>query len=112
MLVLSSAVARRGWSSRLGSRLLLFAVLAAFLAAQDPLGSLREHSHSASHPHSCAACHSALLSAAAAPAAITLPPVAFTGWFAPPAGQPLPGGATVITDSSRAPPAASSLYLG
>jgi len=105
-------ITERGWRSRLGSRLLLFVVLAAFVTAQDPLANLREHSHSRTQTHSCAACHSALLSAAAAPAAITLPAVAFTGWFRPVAGQPIPGSATVIALSSRAPPAASSLHLG
>jgi hypothetical protein len=111
MLVSSSAVARRGWSSRLGSRLLLLVVLTAFVAAQDPLGNLREHSHSTSHPHSCAACRSAmLLGVPITP--LTLPSVGFTGWFAPIAGQPLPGSAAIITDSSRAPPAASSLQVG
>jgi hypothetical protein len=111
MPVVSTVVAGRQWWRQLGLRLFALAILAAFVAAQDPLANLREHSHSRTQTHSCAACHSALLSAAAAPAAITLPPVAFTGWSTPPAAQSLPGSATVITHSSRAPPAASSLHL-
>jgi hypothetical protein len=107
----SSTVTERGWWGRLGSRLLLLVVLTAFVALQDPLGSLQEHSHSSSHPHSCAACRSAMLVGVPA-TALTLPPVGVTGRFAPVAGEPLPGSTTVITNSSRAPPAASSTHLG
>jgi len=111
MPVVSVTVARKQRWRQFGFRLFALAVLALFVSGKDPLANLREHSHSRTQTHSCAACHSALLSAAGAAAAITLPPVAFTGWSNPPAVQPLPGNPTVIARSSRAPPVTSSLHL-
>jgi hypothetical protein len=105
-----SAVARRGWWSQLGSRLLLLAVLAAFIAVQDPLASLHEHSHSGPHQHCCAACHNGLFVAVPA-SAHSLPFDASARWFSGCAAQPQPGSLAVIARSSRAPPAASSLHL-
>jgi hypothetical protein len=105
-----SAVAGRGWWSRFGSRLFLLAVLAAFIAVQDPMASLHEHSHSGHHTHCCAACHNGLFVAVPA-SAHSLPFDASTRWFSGRAAQPLPGNPAVIASSSRAPPTASSLHL-
>lgn len=105
-----SAVARRGWWGRFGSRLFLLAVLAAFIAVQDPMASLHEHSHSGPHQHCCAACHNGLFLAVPA-SALSLPFDASTRWFTGRAAQPQPGSPALIARSSRAPPAASSLHF-
>jgi hypothetical protein len=91
-------------------RLFLFAVLAAFVAVQDPAASLHEHSHSGPHTHCCAACHSGLFLAvpAAAPA---LPFDTAAACFTQASAPPRPGNAAVLASSSRAPPVASSLHL-
>ena len=108
--VVYSAMARREWWSRLGSRLFVLAVLAAFIAVQDPMASLHEHSHSGPHQHCCAACHSGLFLAVPA-SAPTLPFDEAARWFTRHAAQPQPGSPVVIASSSRGPPAASSLHL-
>lgn len=104
--VVYSAWVRRSWWRQLGLRLLLFAVLTAFVAVQDPAASLHEHSHAGPHTHCCAACHFGLFLAipAAAPA---LPFDSAAGWFTRRAAQPQLGNPAVIANSSRAPPAAS-----
>lgn len=105
-----SAFARRGLWSRLGSRILLLVVLAAFIGVQDPMASLHEHSHFGPHQHCCAACHNGLFLAVPA-SAPSLPFDASAGWYAGRAAQPQPGSQTIILRSSRAPPADSSLHL-
>lgn len=101
-----SAVARRGWWSQLGLRLFLLAVLATFVAVQDPVAGFHEHSHSGPHTHCCAACHSGLFLAVPA-SAPKLPFDASAAWFARNAAQPRLGSLALIVSSSRAPPAAS-----
>jgi hypothetical protein len=105
-----SAIARRGWWSQLGLRLFLLAVLTAFVAVQDPVAGFHEHSHSGPHTHCCAACHFGLLLAVPA-SAPSLPFDASVAWFTGHVAQPQLGNPTVISSSSRAPPAASSLHL-
>jgi hypothetical protein len=111
MSVVSSTLAQRRWWSRHGSRLLLLAVLTAFVAVQDPTAILHEHSHCGAHTHCCAACHSGLFRAVPAPS-YAVPFVASAAWFTPAVARPLPGSATVAASSSRAPPAPSSLQIG
>ena len=101
-----SAVARRGWWSQLGLRLFLLAVLAVFVAVQDPVAGFHEHSHSGPHTHCCAACHFGMFLAVPA-SALSLPFDAAAGWFIRNAAQPQLGNPTVIASSSRAPPTAS-----
>ena len=110
MPVVRAAVARRGGWSQLGLRLFLLVVLTAFVAVQDPAASTHVHSHSGAHTHCCAACHSGLFLAVPA-TAVMLPFDAAAAWFIRDSAQPRPGNATVLTSSSRAPPAASSLHL-
>lgn len=105
-----SAVVRRGWWGQLGLRLFLIAVLAAFVAVQDPTASVHEHSHSGPHTHCCAACHSGLFLAVPA-SALSLPFDSATGWFARCFAPPQLVTPAIIASSSRGPPTASSLYL-
>jgi hypothetical protein len=106
MLVMPAAAARRGWWSQFGLRLFLLAVLTAFVAVQDPAASTHVHSHCGAHTHCCAACHSGLFLAVPA-TAVMLPFDAASAWFTRHSAEPRPGNTTVLTSSSRAPPAAS-----
>ena len=105
-----SAIAGRGRWSQFGLRLFLLVALAAFVAVQDPAASLHEHSHSGPHTHCCAACHCGLFLAVPA-SALTLPLDFSARWFTGHAAQLRLCNPTVISNSSRAPPASSLFQL-
>ena len=110
MRVVRTAFGRTGSVRQIGLRLLLLAGLTAFVAYQDPAASLHIHSHTGTHTHCCAACHSGQFVAVPA-AELAVPYDALPAWYAPAAVQPRPGNAIVLASSSRAPPVAPSFHI-
>ena len=101
---------RAGSIRQIGLRLLLLAVLTAFISYQDPAASLHLHTHSGPHAHCCAACHSGQF-LAVPEAALTVPLNAHAAWFGHGSAEAQPGNAPVQSNCSRAPPATPSFHL-